>query len=115
VQAKTLRRLEDIYLPFKPKKQSLASKAREQGLELLASEIIDAVISADQLDTRAADFIHEDKKVADAASALVGAGHILAERYSENAELRQQVRKLFRQTGKLVAAKVSETHKKNPL
>lgn len=114
LQAKSLRRLEDIYLPFKPKKQSLASKAREQGLEPLANEIFDALLTAEQLDARAADFIHEDKKVADAASALVGAGHILAERYSENAELRQQVRKLFRQTGKLVAAKISETHKKNP-
>jgi uncharacterized protein len=113
--AETLRRLEDLYLPFKPKKQSLASKAREQGLEPLASEILDESPAAADLDARAADFVNEDKGIKEAAMALVGAGHILAERFNESVELRQRLRKLFRKSGKLVAAKISDTHKKNPL
>ncbi len=113
--AETLRRLEDLYLPFKPKKQSLASKARDQGLEPLADEILSEAQAATDLDTRAADFVNEDKDINEPAMALVGAGHILAERFSESVELRQRLRKLFRKTGKLVAAKISDHHKKNPL
>ena len=113
--ADTLRRLEDLYLPFKPKRQSLASKAREQGLESLANEIQEEASAAADLDTRAADFVSEDKGIKEPAAALVGAGHILAERFSELVELRQRLRKLFRKTGKLVATKISDDHKKNPL
>lgn len=113
--AETLRRLEDLYLPFKPKKQSLASKAREQGLEPLADEISGELSAAMDLDARAADFVNEDKGVKEAALALVGAGHILAERFSESVELRQRVRKLFRKTAKLTSTKISDDHKKNPL
>ncbi|QDU54255.1 Tex-like N-terminal domain-containing protein [Aeoliella mucimassa] len=111
--AETLRRLEDLYLPYKPKKQSLASKAREQGLEPLAMEILDQAEAAQDLDARAAQFVSEDRKVENGAAALIGAGHILAERYSEQAELRQRLRKLYRKTGKLVATKISDDHKKN--
>ena len=111
--AETLRRLEDLYLPFKPKKQSLASKAREQGLEPLADEILNQAEAANDLDARAADFVSEDRKVENGAAALIGAGHILAERYSEQAELRQRLRKLFRKTGKLVSTKILEDQKKN--
>ena len=114
-QAETLRRLEDLYLPFKPKKQSLASKAREQGLEPLANEILEQSPSASDLDARAKDFVNEDKGIKEPALALVGAGHILAERFSEHLELRGRLRKLYRKSGKLVSSKVSETHKKNPL
>lgn len=113
--ADTLRRLEDLYLPFKPKKQSLASKARDQGLGPLADEIASEDPAAQDLDARAADFVNDDKGITEAAMALVGAGHILAERYSESAELRQKLRKLFRKSAKLSATKLSDTHKKNPL
>ncbi len=54
-----------------------------------------------------------DKGVPDAATALLGAGHILAEQFSENAELRQRVRKIYRKSGKLVSAKVEDNEKKN--
>jgi len=112
--ADSVRRLEDLYRPFKPKKQSLAAKAREQGLGPLADEIQTEAPAAADLDKRAADFINEDKGIAEAALALVGAGHILAERFSEQVDLRGRLRKLFRKTGALVAAKVSDDHKKNP-
>lgn len=104
--ADSLRRLDDLYLPFKPKKQSLASKAREQGLGPLASEILSADPAAANLQTRAADFIDADKEIADAPAALVGAGHILAEGVSEDAELRQRSRNIVRKTGKLCAKRI---------
>lgn len=98
--------LEDLYLPFKPKKQTLAVQAREKGLEPLAREILAADPLCADLDKRAQDFVDADKKVATAAEALMGAGHVLAEEFSENAELRGKLRQIVRKTGKLTAAAV---------
>ncbi len=112
-RADSIKRLEDLYLPYRPKKQTLATKAREQGLGPLAEEILAQEKAAADLDLRAADFINTDKGVADAATALLGAGHILAEQFSENADVRQKVRKLYHKTGKLVSTKIEEDQKKN--
>ena len=112
-RADSVKRLEDLYLPFRPKKQTLATKAHEQGLAPLAGEILRQDKAAADLDARAADFVNTDKGIPDAATALLGAGHILAEEFSENAEVRQRVRKLYRKTGKLVSAKVDDNEKKN--
>jgi uncharacterized protein len=112
-RADSVKRLEDLYLPYRPKKQTLAIKAREQGLGPLAEEIRSQAVAAADLETRAADFVNEDKKVADVASALLGAGHILAEEFSENADVRQKIRKLYRKTGRLASAKVEDNDKKN--
>ncbi|MGQ9575496.1 MAG: Tex-like N-terminal domain-containing protein [Thermoguttaceae bacterium] len=103
--AGTAKRLEDLYLPFKPKKQTLATLARSRGLEPLADEILNAVVGGPELDTRAADFISPDRQVPTPADALLGAGHILAERFSENAELRQRLREILQRTGRLVSAR----------
>jgi protein Tex len=112
-RADSVKRLEDLYLPYRPKKQTLATKAHEQGLAPLAQEILTQDKAAADLDTRAADFVNTDKGIPDAATALLGAGHILAEQFSENPELRQKVRKLYRKTGKLVSAKLEDNPKKN--
>jgi uncharacterized protein len=112
-RADSVKRLEDLYLPFKPKKQTLSTKALEQGLGPLADEILGQDKSAADLDTRAADFVNPDKGVPDGATALLGAGHILAERFSENADVRQKVRKVFRKTGKLASSKIEDNDKKN--
>jgi len=112
-RADNAKRLEDLYLPYRPKKQTLATKARDQGLGPLAEEILAQDKACANLDARAADFINPDKGVPDAATALLGAGHILAELFSENADLRQRVRKLYRKTGKLVSAKIEDNAKKN--
>src|SRR3954452_2489979 len=112
-RADSVKRLEDLYLPYRPKKQTLATKAQEQGLSLLATEILTQDKGAADLDTRAADFVNTDKGVPDAATALLGAGHILAEQFSENPELRQRVRKVYRKTGKLVSTKAEDNPKKN--
>ena len=112
-RADSIKRLEDLYLPFRPKKQTLATKATEQGLAPLADEILAQDKACENLDARAADFVNTDKGVPDAATALLGAGHILAEQFSENADVRQRVRKLYRKTGRLLSAKIDDNQKKN--
>lgn len=112
-RADSVKRLEDLYLPYRPKKQSLALKAREQGLGPLAEEILSQSAACADLDARAADFVNVDKGVPDAASALLGAGHILAEQFSEDANVRQKVRKLYRKSGRLVSTKIADDNKRN--
>ena len=100
------KRLEDLYLPFKPKKQTLATTAKLRGLEPLAREILEADPACANLDARAADFVSIDRRVPTAAEALLGAGHILAEQISERAELRQRLREILQRTGRLVSARI---------
>lgn len=116
--AGTLKRLDDLYLPYKPKKQSLAARAVGQGLAPFAEEILAG--SCDDLQQRAAEFINtdaeeEDKRVPDAAAAITGAGHILAERFSENADFRRDTRKLYYKTGAIVCSKVESIAEKKAL
>jgi uncharacterized protein len=113
-RASSMKRLEDLYLPFKPKKQSLAAKAREQGLAPLAEEILRRAPECLDLSARAAAFVDAEKGVPDAAAAVAGAGHIIAEQFSELADLRQHIRKLYRKTAKLVSKGVEEEHKQKP-
>jgi uncharacterized protein len=112
-RADSVKRLEDLYLPYRPKKQTLATKAREQGLGPLAEEILSQAPACADLEARAADFISDDKKVPDVATALLGAGHILAEQFSEHADVRQKARKLYRKSGRLCSAKIEDNEKKN--
>lgn len=107
LSATTTKRLEDLYLPFKPKKQTLATAARSRGLEPLAREILEADPLAADLDRRAADFVNTDRQVPTPADALLGAGHILAEMISERAELRQRLREIVYRSGKLVSSRIA--------
>ena len=109
--ANSTKRLEDLYLPFKPKKQSLATVARERKLEPLAKEILSGTLAAADLDTRAKDFVDPDHQVATAADALLGVGHILAEDFSEQADLRERLRRILKRSGKLVSAKTEIAEK----
>jgi uncharacterized protein len=104
--ADTPRRLEDLYLPYKPNKQTLATQARQRGLELLAREILEAAPAAADLDRRAQDFVNPDHKVPTAAEALLGAGHILAEWFSERADLRHRVRNILHRSGMLATTRI---------
>ncbi|MGW2483661.1 Tex family protein [Streptomyces sp. NPDC001571] len=103
--ADTKARLEDIYLPFKPKRRTKAQIAREAGLEPLADGLLTDP-SGDPLAAAAA-FVDTDKGVADAAAALEGARSILAERFSEDADLTGELRERMWTKGRL-AAKVRE-------
>ncbi|WP_315835021.1 Tex family protein [Bradyrhizobium prioriisuperbiae] len=78
-------RLEDIYLPYKPKRRTKAEIAKEAGLEPLADQLLTHPENDPQ--GAAAAFINPDKQVADAAAALDGARAILVERFAEDADL----------------------------
>lgn len=78
-------RLEDIYLPFKPKRRTKAEVAKEAGLEPLADLLLTQPDSDPQ--AVAAEYVNADKQVADAAAALDGARAILVERFAEDADL----------------------------
>ncbi|MBQ0862616.1 Tex family protein [Streptomyces smyrnaeus] len=98
-------RLEDIYLPYKPKRRTKAQIAREAGLEPLAEGLLaDPTVEPS---AAAAAFVDADKGVADTAAALEGARAILAERFSEDADLIGELRERMWEQGRL-AAKVRE-------
>ncbi|MFJ8871002.1 Tex family protein [Streptomyces sp. NPDC102473] len=99
--ADTKARLEDIYLPFKPKRQTKAQIAREAGLEPLAEGLltdpsVDPAVAA-------ASFVDAEKGVADPAAALEGARSILAERFSEDADLTGELRERMWSRGRVLA------------
>jgi protein Tex len=95
-------RLEDIYLPFKPKRRTKAEIAREAGLEPL-SELL---LTQPQNDPQvvAADFVNAEKQVADAAAALEGARAILVERFAEDADLIGTLREQMWSNGRMASA-----------
>jgi protein Tex len=93
--------LEDLYLPYKPKRRTRAMIAREKGLEPLAQTILEQ--GAGDPATEAAPFINEEKGVTDATAALAGARDIVAELISENADIRGLVRQAFFADGWVVS------------
>jgi uncharacterized protein len=113
MEAETMTVLEDIYLPFKPKRKTKASVAREKGLQGLADFIMNQN-SAD-LETEAAKYINDEMGVLNTDDALGGARDILAEFMAEQPELRSKMRELFLKAGtfhsKLIKGKDSEGQK----
>jgi uncharacterized protein len=107
--ADTKSRVEDIYLPYKPKRRTKAQIAREAGLEPLADRLL-ADPAADP-EAAAAAFLNAD--VADTAAALDGARHILVERAAEDAELVGAIRTKFWAEGTLRTTPYSEEAAKN--
>jgi uncharacterized protein len=95
--AETMVLLEDIYLPYRPKRKTRASIAREKGLQPLA----DALLAQNKFDVtaEAENYLSEEKGVADAEQALGGARDIIAEHISEDATVRTKVRELFLEKG----------------
>jgi len=95
--------LEDLYLPFKLKKRTKATDAKERGLEPLLDALLTDESGADPL-MLAAPFCKEDQEGLQTPSlCVVGAGHILAERLSESADIRAWLRQEFHETGTLQA------------
>lgn len=95
--AETMAKLEDIYLPYKPKRRTKATIAREKGLEPLAERIF-AKTSFD-LEAEAEKYLSEEKEVKTVEEALQGARDIIAEWVNENAQVREKMRKLFLEEG----------------
>jgi uncharacterized protein len=98
--------LEDLYLPYRPKRRTKATIARERGLEPLAELIAGQQLTTGTPEEVALPFIDPGREVADVSAALAGAGHILAERIAEEAALRAFVRRLTGKQG-LIAARVA--------
>lgn len=94
-------RLEDIYLPYKPKRRTKAEIAKEAGLEALADLLLNDP-TVEPL-VRAEPFVSADKNVATAAAALEGARAILVERFAENADLIGALREEFWGNGRLIS------------
>lgn len=103
--ADTKNRLEDLYLPYKPKRRTKAQIAREAGLEPLALGLYQDPTQSPE--TLAAGYVDAEKGVADIKAALDGAKHILMEQFGEDAELLGKLRQ-FLHDGALITAKVAE-------
>ncbi len=104
--AETLQALEDLYLPYKPKRRTRATVARERGLEPLAQMILEQLRTSDSLDALAAPFIKEAVPTAD--DAWAGARDIVAEAVSEDATVRGAIRERTRVAGVLKAERAGE-------
>jgi uncharacterized protein len=98
--------LEDLYLPYKPKRRTRAMIARERGLEPLADLIAAQQLTSGTPELAASSFVDPQGEVPDAEAALRGAADILAERLSEDADMRAVVRRLTWEQG-LFCAKVA--------
>lgn len=105
-KAGTLVEVEDIYRPFKPKRKTRASVAREKGLEKLAEIIMEQNVKTVPADEAAA-FVGENMAES-AEEALQGAMDIIAEDISDNAELRKALRDLYFKKGKITSAAAAE-------
>lgn len=106
-KAQTLSELEDIYRPFKPKRKTRASVAKQRGLEPLALEIIKQEKGFNPSEY-AEKFVDEEKEVPSVQDALNGAMDIIAEQLSDDAEIRKKLRGVFRKSSSLKSAASDE-------
>jgi uncharacterized protein len=104
--AETFQRLEDLYLPFKPKKRTPAAEARDKGLEPLARAVWQDAESARDLSAAAQSLVDPAKGLNTADDVLAGVAHIVAEEIAENATARGALRKVVWDTGKLTSGRV---------
>ena len=107
-KAATLAEIDDIYRPFRPKRKTRASVAREKGLEPLAQALLlNQKLGKSPMELAQA-FVDAEKGVEDAEAALQGAKDIIAEEVSDNAEVRKRVRNLVRIHGSIQSVRVKE-------
>ncbi len=109
LNAKTITEVDDIYRPFRPKRKTRASVARERGLEDLAKLIMEQRMEySPSIEEAAEAFVSEEKDVPDTAAALAGACDIIAEDVSDNAEYRKALRSQTFEYGVLNVSKAKE-------
>jgi len=111
--AQTMAELEDIYLPYKPKRRTRATIAKEKGLEPLAELIFRQEEKVDPI-KEAENFVNADKKVLTAEEALSGARDIIAEWMNEDQKARALMRQLFEEKGEFIC-KVSKGKEKEAI
>lgn len=102
--AATLSALDDIYRPYRPKRRTRASMAREKGLEPLADAILSARNGSPSLEALAQPYVSEEKGVSGTDAALAGASDIIAENLSDDASLRGRLRDIIQKTGVIRSA-----------
>ena len=101
--AQTLAEVEDIYRPYKQKRRTRATIAREKGLAPLAELLLSQTVTSGTLEALAAPYVNEEKEVMSTDDALAGAGDIIAETISDDAAIRAALRRLYRTRGVLWA------------
>ena len=101
--AETLVVVEDLYRPYRPKRRTRATIAKEKGLEPLAA-VITLQQAKEPLEKEAEKYVSEDKGVSSAEEAIAGAKDIIAESISDEADYRSWIRKITAQKGKLVSS-----------
>ena len=101
--AQTLAEVEDIYRPYKQKRRTRATIAREKGLAPLAELLLSQTVTSGTLEALAAPYVNEEKGVMSTNDALAGAGDIIAETISDDAAIRAALRRLYRTRGVLWA------------
>ena len=108
LNAETLSKVEDIYLPFRPKKRTRATIAKEKGLKPLADLILDRKLKENNFEQKVSEFISEEKEVLNIDEAMAGALDIIAEMISEDKDFRDILRKDADKNGVLVSEKGKE-------
>ena len=111
LNADVLQRVEDLYRPYKQKKSTRASKAKEKGLEPLADIILAQNLMEGDLDEIAKPFIDEEKGVNNVKEAYEGACDIIAEIVSDNADYRKHIREVYARDAILISEAVDEEEK----
>ena len=106
--AATLAEIEDLYRPYKPKRRTRATVAREKGLEPLAQLLFAQEESCPLPEQAAVDYVDEEKGVSSVEEALQGAGDIVAEWISDDAAVRKMLRELMLRQGRLTTAAATE-------
>ena len=105
---RTLAELEDLYRPYKPKRRTRATVAKEKGLEPLAALLFAQKRDCPDPLTAAQDYVNHEKGVETAEDALKGASDIIAEEISDDAALRKSLRELLQREGRLVSKAATE-------
>src|SRR5699024_11174408 len=106
--AMTIQKVEDLYRPYRPKRRTRATIAKEKGLEPLAKIILEQEIVKGSMEKLAFDYINEEKEVANVEEALAGAMDIVAEIVSDNAEIREDIRKDTYNEGEISAEGINK-------
>ena len=107
-EAATLAALEDLYRPFKPKRRTRATIAKEKGLEPLADTLFEQSMKCEAPEVLAESYVNPDLGVETVEDALAGASDIIAERISDDAAIRQQLRTFIEKNGSISSKAAKE-------
>jgi len=111
ISADVLQRVEDLYRPYKQKKSTRATKAKERGLEPLADILIAQEITEGSIEELAAVYVNEEKEVHTIEDAISGALDIIAEQISDNPEFRDEIRTIYL-NGAVIVSEASDSEEK---